>query len=191
MYYGKKITFLLASMGCLFVRANQFDHAKIDSIKPTISSAVSTLNATPVSFAIYNRPSAMLKQQLSTRTAFAAELGMSKQGKSIKGYYFPGTSNKRALVIGGVHGSELSGIEVARKLLTMLQVDGSGYYSVMVIPCLFPDNEEIAIQFPDGANKKYNPGRYSGKIATDPNRQMPALGHSFDYQNPFDFLDVQ
>src|SRR5262245_37308658 len=32
--------------------------------------------------------------------------GYSKQGRPIEAFYFPGQSDKRAMVIGGVHGSE-------------------------------------------------------------------------------------
>src|SRR5687767_14636952 len=44
-------------------------------------------------------------------------LGKTKRGKDIEAYFFPGTGNKRALIIGGVHGSELSSIEVAIELV--------------------------------------------------------------------------
>jgi hypothetical protein len=47
-------------------------------------------------------------------------LGKTKQGREIEAFYFPGTSEKRALVIGGVHGSELSSIEVSRMLIRLM-----------------------------------------------------------------------
>jgi hypothetical protein len=64
-------------------------------------------------------------------------LGYSKKGHIIEAYYFPGKSKYRALVIAGVHGSELSSIEVAKKLLSQLQEGEIPYYSVIIIPGSF------------------------------------------------------
>jgi len=49
-----------------------------------------------------------------------AVLGYTKQNRPVDVYYFPGTSNKRALVIGGMHGSELSSVEVAMNIVRLL-----------------------------------------------------------------------
>src|SRR5688572_10267809 len=48
------------------------------------------------------------------RTHF--RLGKTKGGKDVEAYFFPGRGDKRALIIGGMHGSELSSIEVAKEL---------------------------------------------------------------------------
>lgn len=42
-------------------------------------------------------------------------------GRNVNAYFFPGTSDERALVIGGVHGSEQGGIEVVEMLLETLR----------------------------------------------------------------------
>lgn len=105
-------------------------------------------------------------------------LGYSKKGKPIEVFYFPGTSTKRALVIGGVHGSELSSVEVTKRLIARLTAGDKPYYSVIIIPVLFPDNVSTA------ENKRRdrvrnNTGRYTNQLAIDPNRQLPALGKPF------------
>jgi len=62
-------------------------------------------------------------------------------GRDVNAYFFPGTSDERALVIAGVHGSEQGGIEVAEMLIdTLRTATVRPYYSVIVVPTLFPDN---------------------------------------------------
>ncbi len=68
-------------------------------------------------------------------------------GRSVDAYFFPGTSDERALVIGGVHGSEQGGIEVAEMLIdTLRSAPVRPYYSVIVVPTLFPDNAATRIR---------------------------------------------
>lgn len=122
--------------------------------------------------------SAELNRILTERKASRFVLGRSKKGREVEAYYFPGASNLRALVIGGMHGSELSSIEVARELLKRLQGD-SVFYEVIVIPTLFPDNAELARQFRASIGDVKNIGRYSYPGAIDPNRQMPIPGKAF------------
>jgi hypothetical protein len=110
-------------------------------------------------------------------------LSYTKQNRPVEAYYFPGKTNKKALVIGGVHGSELSAIELAKSVVDQL-ANGESSYSVIVIPVLFPDNAAMAKLF--AGEKKINAGRYTAGDAPDPNRQMPALGTPFDENNPVD-----
>jgi hypothetical protein len=112
-------------------------------------------------------------------------LGYTKKNRGIDLYYFPGTSNKKALVIGGVHGSELSAIEVAKSLIQQLSSGEKPYYSVIIIPSLFPDNTAMAEECKRDRILR-NAGRYTNEGATDPNRQMPALGRSFNSEVPVD-----
>lgn len=106
-------------------------------------------------------------------------LGHSKQGRKIHAYYIPGKSPLRALVIGGVHGSELSSVEVAYQLLDQLLAGEQAYYSVMIVPSLFPDNAVKALKDPSQIGGLGNIGRYSHTHAVDPNRQMPTPGKAF------------
>ncbi|HUC82144.1 MAG TPA: hypothetical protein VMR70_14670, partial [Flavisolibacter sp.] len=112
-------------------------------------------------------------------------LGYTKKNKPIEAYYFPGTSSKKALVIGGVHGSELSSVEVAKQLLAQLSKGEKPYYSVVIVPSLFPDNAATA----EGSKVDrvaHNVGRYSEPDAIDPNRQLPSLGKPFLPDNAVD-----
>lgn len=130
-----------------------------------------------------------LKKLITSPVAVKASLGNSRQGRSIDAYYFPGTGKGRAMVIGGVHGSELSSIEVANKVIDQLR-DQGGFlpYSVLVIPCLFPDNAALAKSRPSTIGSVLNEGRYSHSEAVDPNRQMPSVGKPFCASHPVDHL---
>ena len=61
-------------------------------------------------------------------------------------HFFEGKSPDVALVIAGVHGSEVSGIEVAQWILVKLyrrinadREKGRPHYTTIIIPELFPD----------------------------------------------------
>lgn len=117
---------------------------------------------------------------LKSLTATKAILGFTQTGRQVEAYFFPGKSEKRALVIAGVHGSELSSIEVAERLIEQLQKGNQPYYSVIIIPSLFPDNAAVARNNPQYIGSTYNHGRYSSDTSADPNRQMPSLGKPYD-----------
>lgn len=142
------------------------------------------INVSGVSNIVETKPVASFPEQLSKilsdRKAASFVLGYSKQGRDITAFFFPGVSNRNALVIGGMHGSELSSIEVASELMRQLQSGDSIYYNVIIIPSLFPDNAEQARQKPQLIGGVENIGRYSYKGAVDPNRQMPTPGKPFD-----------
>jgi hypothetical protein len=90
------------------------------------------------------------------------------QGKTrVEAYFFPGSSDRRAMVIGGVHGTEHSGVEVVKDLLADLQKPGTPtpYYSVIIVPEIFPEN--LAAD-----------SRTTTKTSEDPNRNFPAVGTS-------------
>jgi len=127
-----------------------------------------------------------LNRILIEKKAGSFVLGKSQQGRDIEAYFFPGSSDKRALVIGGVHGSELSSIEVARQLLRKMTQTNSAYYDVIIIPSLFPDNAETARQCPLQIGDVQNIGRYSYPGSVDPNRQMPTPGQVFDEDQDLD-----
>lgn len=139
-----------------------------------MTSLASTGNAPALSF------TEKLKKVLLEKKATKFELGLSKKGQAIDAWYFPGTSDKKALVIGGVHGSELSSIAVVNELLDQLTTKGTIYYNVIVIPSLFPDNAKTACGAQHEIGSGKNIGRYSFAGAPDPNRQMPAPGSPFN-----------
>ena len=90
----------------------------------------------------------LLGDLAARHTAFNGALGMSSEGRLIEAYYFPGVFDNRAMVIGGVHGSELSSISVARSLIQLLSNGHLLYYDVTAIPSLFPDNAALAASHP-------------------------------------------
>src|SRR5262249_40437110 len=66
-------------------------------------------------------------------------LGTTAGARPVEAHFVQGTTDRKALVIAGVHGSEVQGIEVARMLLADLAAN-QPMYSVIVVPSLFPDN---------------------------------------------------
>lgn len=81
--------------------------------------------------------------------------------------YFSGRTDRRVLVVAGVHGSEHQGIEIARRLVDQLaRCRREGRHpaaGVLVVPVLFPDNA------------RHGPtGRREGDVPT--NRNFPAAG---------------
>jgi len=129
-----------------------------------------------------------LKKILEERKTTRFLLGQSKQMRTIEAWFFPGTSEKKALVIGGVHGTELSSIEVAKSLIQKLLQGQKSYYNVIIIPCLFPDNAATAKESTDAIGSTANIGRYSFSTAADPNRQMPSPGQPFDEESGKDHI---
>lgn len=98
-----------------------------------------------------------------------ATLMTTAGGRAVAAYFFAGTSDERALVIAGVHGSEQGGIEVAEMLVqTLKRAPVRPYYTTIVVPSLFPDN----------AAKRLREGK------TETNRNFPAPGQSLDAALP-------
>lgn len=135
-------------------------------------------------------------------------LGKTKVEREVKYYFFPGRSNERALVIAGVHGSELSGIEVATILKDSLRTGPKPFFNTIVVPELFRDNAARARKAKLRPGDDYTKvGRYTNprcdksefrkkdkkksdkeKICVDPNRQFPAAGKPFYPDKPNDAL---
>lgn len=130
---------------------------------------------------------------MSNLTAFfdtnqpaSATLGTTAQGRDVKAHYFPGIGDDRALVLAGVHGSELSALEVGAHILQRLQSGLQPHYNTVLVPILFPDNAATAAAHPDKVDSEENIGRYSPDNTLDPNRQFPPLGRAYNPANPVD-----
>ena len=94
--------------------------------------------------------------------AIEASLGLTKGKRQVKAFFFPGISNQRALVIAGVHGTERQGIQVAELLIANLKKT-QPFFTVIVVPTLFPDNQAL--------------GRFGTREgATKTNRNFPVGG---------------
>jgi len=133
----------------------------------------------------------LLEKILQQRKAARFLVGQSRRKQKIETWYFPGTTKRKALVIGGVHGTELSGIEVAETLIQTLIAGSQSYYEVIIIPCLFPDNASVTKSKPLEIGSTANIGRYSFPSSADPNRQMPTPGKPFDDDETTDHLGRQ
>ena len=114
----------------------------------------------------------------------AQSSGLVSKPMPVQAFFFPGKTNERALVIGGVHGSELAGIEVANLLVQQLRARiGKGdppYFTVVVVPELFPESAALARKHPSTKKKDSNVGREigSGKDEVHPARDFPKPGQS-------------
>jgi predicted deacylase len=130
-----------------------------------------------------------------------AELTAQNEGVTANttAYWFPGVSSQRALIVGGMHGSEMSAVQVAERLITDLLVPGRPrpFFTVIIVPRLFAGNvarAETAANArpasPISANSSSNLGRYSRQspTSTDPNRQFPSAGTPFDPAHPVDAM---
>ncbi|WP_409463889.1 DUF4157 domain-containing protein [Amycolatopsis sp. GA6-003] len=88
----------------------------------------------------------------------------------IQAFYFPGRTNRHAMIVGGVHGSEAAGVQVVEMLLRILRTpDAQGNprvpaFSVIVVPTLFPANYAV--------RSRQSPG------GIDPNRNLPQRGQT-------------
>jgi hypothetical protein len=137
---------------------------------------------------VLSNSSQVIKNILQSTSPERAVLAYTKQLRPLDIHYFPGTSNENALVIGGVHGSELSSVSVAKQLIELLSNNEvKPYYNVIIIPSLFPDNAALADQYKSEIGSPGNIGRYSDNFHADPNRQMPPFGKAFNTEIPLDF----
>jgi hypothetical protein len=114
-----------------------------------------------------------------------ATLATSAGGRPINAYFFPGRTDERALIISGVHGSELSAIQVAEQLLAALRTGPRPYNTVIVVPRLFPDNAALAESRPSAIGTRANVGRDTDRD-NPTNRQYPEFGRAFDPADPVD-----
>jgi hypothetical protein len=103
---------------------------------------------------------------------------------SVEAFYFRGTSDRRALIIGGVHGSEPGGVEVVHDLLELLRSPAAPmpFFSVIIVPELFAANIHASRKQEDrraslGSVGAMVSGAATSVPAPDPNRQFPAIGN--------------
>jgi predicted deacylase len=101
----------------------------------------------------------------------------SPMGRAVELYVFPGRSTRRALVIGGVHGTELVGVEVTRRLVAALRAERGRnerpFFTTIIVPALFPDNLP-------SSHGGHGRARRATRGYADPNRQFPMIGTGLD-----------
>lgn len=107
----------------------------------------------------------------------SATLLRSPMGRAVELHVFPGRSTRRALVIGGVHGTEFVGVEVTRRLVAALRAESSRnqrpFFTTIIVPALFPDN----LPRSHGGHGR---ARRATRSYADPNRQFPMIGTGLD-----------
>lgn len=101
----------------------------------------------------------------------------SPMGRAVELHVFPGRSTRRALVIGGVHGTEFIAVEVTRRLVAELRAEtgraARPFFTTIVVPALLPDN------LPSSHGGRGRPRRAT-RGYVDPNRQFPTIGTGLD-----------
>jgi hypothetical protein len=143
-----------------------------------------------------NKPSILetpnnLKKFLSQNNVWGAKLfiGYSKEKRPVYAYYYNKGGRDKAMVIGGVHGSEFYGVDVALALkdcLDKMKVQ-KFKWKILIIPEIFPDNVKKGREH----IFEINYGRRTceichGQVTTppcklcvDPIRQMPRRNELF------------
>jgi Domain of unknown function (DUF4157) len=121
------------------------------------------------------------RQRRAMTNSWAPEPGNIKAvlgtgNHTVEAFYFRGTTDRRALVIGGVHGSEPGGVEVVNDLLTIMRSPNAPmpFFSVIVVPKLFSANIQAGRRASGGMVKSN--AKTGSESSPDPNRQFPAIG---------------
>lgn len=103
----------------------------------------------------------------------------------VKAHFFQGETSERILVVGGVHGEERGGLEICKVLMTDYLQDptkGRPYYTVIVVPELFPDN--VAHNRRDSRHLTRENGKLLGKIqsqeSNETNRNFGVPGQTLN-----------
>jgi len=96
----------------------------------------------------------------------------------IHAYFFPGQTNRRALVIGGVHGTEPQGSEAVERLRESLATSSEQgsppFFTTILIPVLIPRTT------PRGSGSVTRYGRGSRYVnGVEPNRNFPMPGDTY------------
>src|SRR5829696_4961887 len=143
-------------------------------------------------------------EKLKSQNRADVSLGKTRGGQEVKAVYFKGAIDEVALVIAGVHGSELSGVEIAERFIRLLGAPNAPrpFLTVVIVPQLFPDNvdakrswEKSVVkagtqlklkEYQKARGKAGDPGRYTAGSTVDPNREFPELVKPFDPNNPVD-----
>lgn len=128
------------------------------------------------------------RQRLAMANSWTPEPGniravLGTGSHTVEAFYFRGTSDRRALIIGGVHGSEPGGVEVVNDLLSIMRRPNAPmpFFSVIIVPELFSANVHSSRPLEErrasGINVKAIVSGHTGTVRSpDPNRQFPTVG---------------
>jgi len=94
----------------------------------------------------------------------------------VRAYFFPGRTERRALILSGIHGDEGAGVLVAERLRTLLRdelkEENRPYFTTIIVPVVIPRTRVT--------NQRYVPGGL-GLVQVRKN-------HHHDAQNEFDLV---
>lgn len=109
-------------------------------------------------------------RELGTTKGWAGPAGTgSRKSRSITARYVPGRTGRRALVIAGVHGTEVQGVEVAEQLIADLSAPGNqAEMSAIIVPDLFPDDAAY--------RSREGPGAHPNRNFPDPAKGLAGAG---------------
>jgi hypothetical protein len=97
----------------------------------------------------------------------------TKPPPPVEAFFFPGVTTRRALIIGGVHGSEPQGARVVeglrQELETMAAAGKKPHFTVILVPVLIKRTHDPKLEKPKS--------RYVGKV--EPNRTFPRPGEDY------------
>jgi hypothetical protein len=108
----------------------------------------------------------------------------------IQVFFFPGRSGRRAMVVGGVHGTEHQGVEVVERLRAQLAADSLAgnppFYSTVLVPTLIQRSDAAhrrnvcgpgSSGIPDAAHDVAGQSCADGTHAVEPNRTFPGVAN--------------
>ncbi len=141
----------------LLARLSQSDVQAAQSDKDVDAEIVTILATRPDDLWVAQR---IREGELGQTTgARGVKVGRKPVKRQIKAFFFQGSTDRRALVIAGVHGSEKQGIEVAENLVRDLKAQPPTLTTI-IVPSLFPDNATLT-------------GQTAREGATPTNRNFP------------------
>jgi hypothetical protein len=105
----------------------------------------------------------------------------------VQAFFFPGVTDRRALIIGGVHGSEPQGVAVVESLRTELAKRSAAgkppYFTVVLVPELIARTHQSKL--PKVKDRRYVPrapgdtAETINKTGIEPNRTFPMPGEDY------------
>jgi hypothetical protein len=109
-------------------------------------------------------------RELGKTTGWAGPKGTgSTKARSVEVRYVQGSTDRRALVIAGVHGSEVQGVEVAQQLISDLtDPHNQPQLSTVIVPSLFPDDAAY--------RDREGPGAHPNRNFPDPSKDLADAG---------------
>ncbi len=139
--YGNRAFGRLVQAVARSAQSDKIDALAADVPLDTVMSALRGMTRpdADVDASLASKLSSRLDDLWIAQRVFKGEVGQTARKTAIEVHYFPGTTARHALVIGGVHGTERQGIQVARLLQNDL-ASSPAAFSVVLVPVLFPDN---------------------------------------------------